>query len=509
MNADTGQTSSTPTSTASAEPPAGSDSRRWWALAVIAAATLLVVLDASIVNIALPSAQADLGVSDADRQWVLTAYALAFGGLLVLGGRIADLIGRKRAFVVGLVGFAVASAVGGAAQEAWVLFTARGGQGAFAALLAPAALSLLAVTFVDPRERATAFGVYGAVAGAGGALGLLLGGVLTELGSWRWTLFVNVPIALVVVLAATVTLRESRSGGPRHVDAAGAVLATTGLVALVLGATWAAEGGWLGARTLGLLGTAVVLLVAFVVRESRTAHPLLPLGLVRDRDRGGALLGSLLLAGGMFAMFLFLAYYLQVNLGYGPVGAGAAVLPFAAGIVAASVAAARLLPRVGPKPLLVGGMALATAGMAWMAQVDSASTLVTGVLLPQAVMGVGLGLVLVAVNSVALTGVPPEQAGVASALVSTSQQVGGALGVALLNTLYASAVAERVGVGSGVGGRGAEELAAYLAGYRTAFAVGGVLFAAALVVFTLMVTARRQATPATPALVDDPAGTSR
>ena len=256
---------------------------------VIAAATLMVVLDASIVNLALPPAQAGLGISDADRHWVLTAYTLAFGGLLLLGGRVADFVGRRRVFLIGLVGFAGASALGGAAQNAAMLFAARGLQGVFAALLAPAALSLIAVTFVEPAERAKAFGVYGAVAGAGGALGLILGGVLTEYGSWRWCLLVNVPIAVAVVMAAMPTVRESRSDGDRRYDLPGAVLATGSLVALVAAFTQAArEGaGWLAAPTLGLLGLGLVLLVAFVVAEARTASPLLPLRVVLDRNRGG------------------------------------------------------------------------------------------------------------------------------------------------------------------------------------------------------------------------------
>lgn len=292
-----------------AEPTsAAADPRRWLALVVIAAATLMVVLDASIVNIALPHAQTALHISDADRQWVITAYTLAFGGLLLLGGRIADFVGRKRIFLIGLLGFAGASALGGFAEHAALLFGARALQGAFAALLAPAALSLIAVTFVEPRARARAFGVYGAVQGGGGALGLILGGVLTEYASWRWCLFVNVPIAIAAALAALPTVHESRADGHRHYDVPGAILVTGGLVALVYGFTEAAKDGvgWLAAPTLGLLAAAVALLVAFVVVEARTAQPLLPLRVVVDRNRGGSFTASLLIGAGMFAMFLSL-----------------------------------------------------------------------------------------------------------------------------------------------------------------------------------------------------------
>lgn len=466
------------------------DPRRWQALMVIAAATLMVVLDASIVNLALPQAQRDLNISDVDRQWVLTAYTLALGGLLLLGGRVADVVGRKKVFLIGLVGFAAASALGGAAQNAAMLFAARGLQGVFAALLAPAALSLIAVTFVEPSERARAFGVYGAVAGAGGALGLVLGGLLTEYGSWRWCLLVNVPIAVVAVLAALPTVRESRSDGDRRYDLPGAALATGGLVALVAGFTAAARegGGWLAPSTLGLLGLGLVLLVTFVAVEARTPSPLLPLRVVTDRNRGGALLGSLLLAAGMFAMFLFLAYYFQVNLDYSPVRAGLAILPFSAGIIISSAVASSLLPRFGPKPLLVGGMALATVGLFWLATLNASSTWASTVLPAEVVMSIGLGLVFVPLSSVALFGVAANDTGVASALLNTTQQIGGALGVALLNTLYTSAVASYLTAHPGTG---PGQLDAFLRGYRTAFLAGGGLFAAALLVFLVMVNARR------------------
>lgn len=326
------------------------DPRRWAALTVISLATLMVVLDASVVNIALPHAQRELGIADADRQWMVTAYTLAFGGLLLLGGRIADFAGRKRVFLIGLAGFAAVSALGGLAPNGPTLFAARALQGVFAALLAPAALSLISVTFTDPRERAKAFGVYGALQGGGGAAGLILGGVLTQYADWRWCLFINTPIALVTALAAVPAVRASRAEGGRHYDIPGAVLVTGGLVALVYGCTQAAEGAGRHIGTVvALPAAAVVLLAAFAAVERRAAHPLLPPRVVRHRDRAGSLLASLLTGAGMFGMLLFLTYYLQVDLGYTPLRAGLAFLPFSGGIVAASVLGAGLVTRLGPK----------------------------------------------------------------------------------------------------------------------------------------------------------------
>ena len=464
------------------------DPRRWLALSVITLATMMVVLDASIVNIALPQAQAELRISEANRHWAITAYALAFGGLLLLGGRVADFAGRKRAFVAGLVGFAAASALGGFAENAATLFGARALQGAFAALLAPAALSLVAVTFTEPLERARAFGVYGAVQGGGGAVGLILGGLLTEYIDWRWCLFVNVPIAVVAGLAALPTVRESRAEGRRRYDLPGALLVTGGLAALVYGFTEAArEGaGWLAPTTLGLLAAALILLAAFVVVEARTAYPLLPLRVVLDRDRGGAFLASVLIGAGMFGTLLFLTFYFQVNLGYEPVRAGLAFLPFSVGIVFASGLASSLLPRLGPKLLMVVGVTAATAALFWLARLDVSSTFVLGVLPSLVVMSVGLGLFFVPASVVALSGVAPGDAGVASAMLNTTQQVGGALGPALLNTLYVSAVSGFL-VSGRASGAVADRLEAALSGYQTAFIVAGVLFVLALVVIVLLV----------------------
>ncbi|MEV6370623.1 MFS transporter [Micromonospora musae] len=452
------------------------DPRRWLALGVIALATLMVVLDASVINIALPQAQQSLHISDANRHWAVTAYAVTFGGLLLLGGRLADVLGRKRTMLVALAGFAVASAFGGFAANPAMLVSARALQGIFAAALAPAALSLVTVTFVNPAERARAFGVYGAVQGLGGAIGLLLGGTLTEYLDWRWCLFINVPIAVLAILGAVPTVRESRVTGDRRYDILGAVLATAGSVALVVGFTIAGDGGWLRPTTLLTLGAALALLIGFVLRQARTDHPMLPLRVLTDRNRAGSFATAVLACAGMFGMLLFLTYYLQVNLGYSPIEAGLAFLPFTAGIILMALAMPALLPRTGPKPLMVTGMALATVGMFLLTTINGSPAWLGGALLPELLMGVGLGLVFTPMNSAALTGVDPADAGVASAVLNATQQLGGAFGVALLNTFYTTATR------SGLGDDPSDRLGAYLAGYRSAFLAAGVLFIAATAV---------------------------
>lgn len=475
-------------------PAAPPDPRRWAALAVIAVSTLMVVLDNSIVTIALPQAQAELGIADADRQWVVTAYALAFGGLLLLGGRIGDFAGRKRVFLIGLIGFAAASALGGLAWDPSMLLAARAIQGVFAALLAPAGLSLLVVTFSEPKERAKAFGVYGAVQGAGGAIGLILGGVLTQYVDWRWCLLVNVPIAVVVLLAAIPSLRESRADGDRHYDVPGAILITASLTTLVYAFTLAATAdvGWLAPITLVLLFAGVALLIAFVIVEARTSHPLLPLRVVLDRNRGGALLAAFLIFGGMFGMFLFLTYYFQVNLGYTPLQAGLAFLPFSGGIILTSTLAASLLPRFGAKPLLVVGATLGAIGLLLLTMLSPQSTYADGVLPTLIIMSIGLGMAFVPLSVLALHGVAPHDAGVASAMVNVSQQVGGALGTALLNTVFLSAFAGYLATNPGMA---AHSLSPYLEGYHAAFGVSAGLIVAALIVIVLLVKPRKSVAP--------------
>ncbi|MFJ9200019.1 MFS transporter [Streptomyces flaveolus] len=418
---------------------ADADPRRWWGLVVIALAQLMVVLDATIVNIALPSAQRDLGMSDANRQWVITAYTLAFGGLLLLGGRIADLVGRKRTFVIGLIGFAAASALGGAAVSPAMLFGARALQGVFAAVLAPSALSLLTTTFTDSRERGKAFGIYGALAGSGAAVGFIVGGVLTEFLNWRWCLFVNIPIAVVAVTGALVLLRDRPGHADVRLDVPGVVLGCGGLVALVYGFSEAQPRGWSDPLVLALFAAGVVLLGIFVWWQTRAPVPLLPLHIIRDRNRAGCFLTMMLAVIGMFGLFLFMTYYLQVILDYSPVQTGLAFLPLTATIVIGSTQiSARLLPRVGPRMLMAPGMLLASGGMVILTQMTVHSQYTTDILPALLLMGLGMGLTFMPVFSTATAGVAPQDAGVTSATVNTSQQVGGSIGTALLNTVATS-----------------------------------------------------------------------
>jgi EmrB/QacA subfamily drug resistance transporter len=421
------------------------DPKRWTALTFIAIAQLMVVLDATIVNIALPSAQADLHISDGNKQWVVTAYTLAFGGLLLFGGRISDLWGRKNAFIIGLIGFAAASALGGAAANSSRLFGARALQGIFGAILAPAALSLLAVTFTDAKERAKAFGIYGAIAGAGAAVGLLLGGVLTQYLNWRWALFVNIAFAVVAAIGAMTYIHEPAEGRNHdRLDIPGVVLASGGLVSLVYGFSHAGSvhNGWTNGLTLAMFGIAAVLLVAFVVVETRVQAPLLPLRVITERNRGGVYLSLGLAIIAMFGLFLFLTFYLQIVMGYSALKSGFAFLPMVAGMVVGSTQiGTRLMLRVRPRYLMAPGFLLAAIGMAILAQIKVDSSYAT-VLLPGLVlMGLGMGTAFMPAMSMATHGVRPEDAGIASAMVNTSQQVGGSIGTALLNTLAASASA--------------------------------------------------------------------
>ena len=414
-------------------------SRRWLVLAIVAAAQLMVVLDATIVNIALPHAQKALHISNANRQWVVTAYALAFGGLLLLGGRIADYTGRKRAFLIGLAGFAVASALGGVAQSGDMLFGARALQGAFAALLAPAALSILTVTFTEGAERVKAFAVYAGISAGGGALGLLLGGALTQYSSWRWTLLINTPIAIIAGLAGIRFIVESKASGKARYDIPGAVSVTLGLGALVYGFTKASTDGWGSSTTLGLLVVGVALLIAFVIVELRSSHPLLPLQVVLDRNRGGANLTTIALAAGMISTFLFLIYYMQGILGYGPVKTGLATLPITGVIVIAVAVATKLLERLGARLIMTGGAIVAAGGLYLLSRSAVASSFGAHVLPAELVFGLGIGLMFTPLQNLATLGVDRDDAGAGSALVNASQQIGGAIGVAVLNTFSITA----------------------------------------------------------------------
>ncbi|GHJ30830.1 MULTISPECIES: MFS transporter [Streptomyces] len=466
------------------------DPRRWKALIFIALAQLMVVLDATIVNIALPSAQADLGISDGNRQWVITAYALAFGGLLLFGGRIADLWGRKQTFLVGLVGFAAASAIGGAAVNTGMLLGARALQGVFGALLAPSALSLLAVMFTDPKERAKAFGVFGAIAGGGGAVGLILGGVLTEYLDWRWTFFVNIPFAIIAAVGAIAVIREPvESHNSSRLDIPGVLLASTGLVALVYGFTRAESDGWSAGPTVGLFVAAAVLLIAFLIVESRVKAPLLPLRVVANRNRGGVYASLGLAIIGMFGLFLFLTYYMQVVKGYSPVRTGFAFLPMVAGMITGSTQiGARLMTRVPARLLMGPGFLVASVGMLLLTQIDLDTSYPALILPAFLLLGLGMGTAFMPAMSLATHGVEPRDAGVASAMVNTSQQVGGAIGTALLNTIAASATTEYAkSHAAAASSRKALELQSMVHGYTSAiwWAVG-ILVLAAVIAITMV-----------------------
>ncbi|WP_291051320.1 MFS transporter [Herbiconiux sp.] len=426
--------------------PIAASSRRWWTLTTVALAQLMVVLDSTVVNIALPAAQADLGFSDGDRQWIITAYSLAFGSLLLLGGRLSDLIGRKRTFIIGLIGFAAASALGGAADSFGLLVAARALQGAFGALLAPTALAVLTTTFTIPKERARAFGVFGAIAGAGGAVGLLLGGVLTENFNWRWNLYINVFIAIIAVIGAVLFVTTVARSGPRpKLDVPGTILVSGALFALVYGFSNAETDGWDSPLSWGMLTAAGILLVAFVLWQRKAAHPLLPLAIVLDRNRGAAYSSVLIAGAGMFGIFLFVTYYLQVSLGYSPIQTGVSFLPMIGMLVlAAQLSTNIFVPRFGPKIMVPVGMALAATGMILLTRLNLDSTYAADLLPALMVLGFGMGSIMPASIQTATLGVDRQFAGVASAMVNTSQQVGGSIGTALLNTLAATAAADYV-----------------------------------------------------------------
>ncbi|HLK73128.1 MAG TPA: MFS transporter [Streptosporangiaceae bacterium] len=471
-------------------PSGAPERRRWLVLGVIGLAQLMVVLDATIMNIALPSAQHALHFGTADRQWVVTAYTLAFGSLLLLGGRLADLIGRKVTFMVGLLGFAGVSAIGGASVNFAMLVTARACQGVFAALLVPSALSLLTTTFTEPKDRGKAFGVYGAIAAAGGAVGLLLGGALTEYLSWRWTLYVNLFFAGVAFIGAAVLLERRPSPVKPKLDIPGVVLVSGAVFCLVYGFSNAATHNWQTPSTWGFLIVGVALLAAFAYWMGRSSHPLLPPRVVLDRNRGGAYASFLIASAGMFATFLFLTYYLQQTLGYSPVVTGFAFLPIAGGIaVAANLSTIVLMPRVGPRPLVPTGMLIGAGAMVWFAQLGPHTGYATGVLGPIIMTGVGLGMVIAPSINTGTFGVAPQDAGVASATVTVGQQLGASIGTSLLNTIFAGAVTSYIAAhlaSARLIGRQALTGLALAHGYDTAFWwTAGILAAGSVVALVL------------------------
>ncbi|TWH71918.1 MFS transporter [Modestobacter roseus] len=487
--------------------------KRWLALAVVAVTVLMVILDATIVNIALPAVSTDLDISPASQQWIVTAYTLTFGGFLLLGGRIADFWGRKRTYLVGAAGFAVASALGGFAPNEELLFAARALQGAFGALLAPASLALITVLFTDAKERAKAFAVYGAIAGGGSAVGLLLGGVLTEYADWRWCFWVNVPVAIIAIVAAIPVVPESKAPGETSYDIPGAVLITLGLASFVYGFTRVAEAaqtnadtgstesGWTNGPALTFIAVGVVLVAAFVVLELRVRNPLLPMRLVLDRNRGGAFLTSTLVGAGLIGAFFFLSLYFQQVLLYTPVAAGFASLPTTLGVLISAGAASGLVPRVGPKPLMVLGGLLAAAGLFTMSFLGVDTSFWALAFPGQLLLGLGLGFTFVPLSNLALVGAGEHDAGAASALLNATQQVGASIGTALLATLSVGAITAAVTDAVAAGQDPADPgvgLAAQVEGYTTAFTWASVLLVVGALVSAVLIKATKEDLPTGP-----------
>jgi EmrB/QacA subfamily drug resistance transporter len=479
------------------------------ALLVIATAQLMVVLDATIVNVALPNIQRDLGFSGTGLEWVVNAYALTFGGLMLLGGRAGDLLGRRRMFVAGLLLFSAASLLGGfATSDGWLL-AARAVQGAGAAIIAPTALALIATTFAEGAPRTRAMAVYSAMSVAGGAVGLLAGGLLTTYASWRWVLFVNVPIGLAAVLAAPRVLRESATQRGRF-DLPGALAGTGGLAALVYGlvnAATTADGvsHWGDAKVVVALAASVLLLAAFAVIEARSRHPLLPLRLLRDRDRTGANLIMLCVGAAIFGMFFFLTVFMQTVWGYSALKTGVAYLPLTAMIMVASGAAAQLVARVGARPLLLAGAPTAAAGLFWLSRISEDGSYLGDVLGPMLVLAIGLGLLFVPLTLVAMARVRDEESGVAASLRNTGQQVGGSIGLAVLGTVAWTVVANSVrdqtaqAAASQTGQSGQPSRSALTAiyshalatGFSRAFVVAAVIMVLGLVIAIVAIRVRR------------------
>jgi len=471
-------------------PAAAQVDRRWLVLVVVATAQLMVVLDSTVVNIALPSAQRALGFPNSDRQWVVTAYALAFGSLLLVGGRLGDMYSRKWVFITGLAGFAVSSAIGGAAVSFEMLVAARTLQGAFGAILAPSALGTLVSTFQDPRERGRAFGVFGSVAAGGGGVGLILGGLLTQYLSWRWTLYINLVFAAIAVAGALAYMTSTRPASRPRMDWTGAVLACAGLFLIVFGFSHAETAGWTAGLTLGSLILGVVLLAAFVVAEQRVSHPLLPLRVILDRTRGGSYVAVGLSGIAIFAVFLFLTYYLQVVKGYSPLTSGLAFLPLICCILLSSnLSSIVALPRLGPRVLIATGMLFGCGAMAYLTQLTVTSSYVGGVLAPLIIMGLGFGMIFSPAINTATAGVERQDSGVASALVNTMQQVGGSIGTSALSTIALTATTSYL-VAHHTGPLAPAVAATH--GYTTAFAVSAGIFGLGVILAITLLPSRQR-----------------
>ena len=471
------------------------DPRRWFALFVIAIAALMVVLDASIVNIALPHAaqptsMGGLGIAQQNYQWAVTAYTLTFGGFLLLGGRIGDYLGRKRAFLIGLVGFAGSSLLGGFAQNQQMLFGARGLQGMFGALLAPASLSLISVTFTDSKERAKAFGVFGALSGVGAAIGLIAGGLLTQYLSWRWCLFVNTPMAVIAFLLAVPNIKESKIEGHPHYDVPGALTATVGMISIVFGVSQASIKGWGSMSAWPYIVIGAVLLTIFFFIESRIKSPLLPLRLITDRVRAGSFLSQIFVGLGLYGMFLFMTFYFQDVHHYSAVKSGLLFLPFSLGIIVSASVASQILPKAGPRPLVTIGGLMGATGLFTLSFVKPDSSYLVHVMPAMTITSLGLGMVFVSVSSTALFNVRPQDTGAASAVLQTAQQIGGSFGTAVQNTIVVSTgaafLAAKIHHGSARYAKMSLVVASHVHGYDLAFRFGALMLSLSAVSFFLL-----------------------
>jgi EmrB/QacA subfamily drug resistance transporter len=454
--------------------PQSAGRRRWLALALLCLVQFMVVLDIAIVNVALPSIQVDLGFSQEDLQWVISAYALVFGGFLLLGGRAADMLGRRRLFLGGLVVFTGASLLAGLAWSEPSLISARAVQGLGAAIITPAALSILSTTFAEGRERNFALGAWGAVGGFGAVAGVLLGGILTDALSWEWIFFVNVPVGILGLALAPVLLDESRDAHVKRFDLPGAVLVTGGLSSLVYAITQAGQKGWLAAETLGVVAASLVLLAAFVVWELRHPEPLMRFGILQTRTVSGANVAGFIMGTALFSMFLILTLYMQQVLGYSAMKTGVAYLAVAGTAIVWSGVAGQLVTRIGVKPVLVAGMTAITAGLLYFTQVSVDGSYVGDLLPGFLILGVGIGFSFVPISIAALAGVKPAEAGLASGLINTSQQIGGALGIAALSTIATSHTHDSVA-------NGAALPVALVDGFQSAFLVGAIVAALGIV----------------------------
>ena len=476
------------------------DPRRWFALVVIAIAQLMVVLDASIVNIALPHAAlpralGGLAIAPKNYQWAITAYTLTFGGFLLLGGRVGDYMGRKKAYLIGLVGFASASLLGGFSVNQQMLFGARALQGIFGALLAPAALSLISITFTDSKERAKAFGVYGALSGVGAAIGLIAGGLLTQYLSWRWCLFVNTPMAIIALFLAIPNVHESKVEGHPHYDVPGALTATLGMVSIVFGVSQASTYAWGSLSAWPYIALGVALLFVFFQIEARVKSPLLPLRLLTDRVRAGSYLSQIFVGLGLFGMFLFLTFYFQDVHQYSAVKSGLLYLPFSVGVILGAGAASQILPKFGPRLIATVGSLMGALGLLLLSFLAPNSSYLTRVMPAMIIGSLGLGVTFVAVASTALFNVRPEDAGAASAVLNTAQQIGGSFGTAIQNTIYVTSASAFVAAALRPGLTRSSLIALHIAGavhgYDLAFRFGALMVFLAAVSFYLFVNIDR------------------